>query len=93
MNSTRATWRLAPRQPMLAVVLIDARKGVLKQTRRHSFIASLLGIRHVVIAVNKIDLMDYSKEVFDRIVAEYSAFAKEFGFETVTTHTDVGALW
>ena len=68
----------------LAVVLIDARKGVLKQTRRHSFIASLLGIRHIVVAVNKIDLMDNSQGVFDRIVADYKEFAKDFGFETVT---------
>src|ERR1700754_2972059 len=58
-----------------AIILIDARKGVLVQTRRHSFICSLLGIRHVVVAVNKIDLVDYSKEVFDRIVADYAAFA------------------
>ena len=50
----------------LAIVLIDARKGVLVQTRRHSYICSLLGIRHVVVAVNKIDLVDYSKEVFDK---------------------------
>ena len=49
----------------LAVILIDARKGVLTQTRRHAYIASLLGIRHIVLAVNKIDLVDYSQEVFD----------------------------
>ena len=67
----------------LAVILIDARKGILTQTRRHSFIVSLLGIRHVVLAVNKIDLMDYSQEVFERIVAEYREFASGFGFETL----------
>ncbi len=67
----------------LAVVLIDARKGVLVQSRRHSFIASLLGIRHVVLAVNKIDLVDYSQEVFDSIVADYMAFAKDLGFATI----------
>jgi bifunctional enzyme CysN/CysC len=67
----------------LAVILIDARKGILTQTRRHSFIVSLLGIKHVVLAVNKIDLMDYSQEVFDRIVTEYHAFASGFGFETL----------
>ena len=55
----------------LAVILIDARKGVLAQTRRHSFICSLLGIRHVVLAVNKIDLVDYHQDVFDRIVGDY----------------------
>lgn len=68
----------------LAIVLIDARKGVLTQTRRHSFIASLLGIRHIVVAINKIDLMDYSQEVYDRILADYLAFAKDFGFDTIT---------
>ncbi|MBP2161068.1 MULTISPECIES: sulfate adenylyltransferase subunit CysN [Asticcacaulis] len=67
----------------LAVILIDARKGILTQTRRHSFIVSLLGIKHVVLAVNKIDLMDYSQDVFDRIVTEYNAFASSFGFETL----------
>ena len=68
----------------LAVILIDARKGVLTQTRRHSFIVSLLGIKHIVIAVNKIDLMDYSKEVFDSIVGDYRSFAESLGFETMT---------
>ncbi|MCP1198413.1 sulfate adenylyltransferase subunit CysN [Notoacmeibacter sp. MSK16QG-6] len=68
----------------LAIVLIDARKGVLPQTRRHSFIASLLGIRHIVVAVNKIDLADYDQAVFERIVGEYRSFAADFGFETVT---------
>ncbi|HWU61103.1 MAG TPA: sulfate adenylyltransferase subunit CysN [Ensifer sp.] len=67
----------------LAVVLIDARKGVLTQTRRHTFIASLLGIRHVALAINKIDLVDYSEEVFDRIVADFEAFAAPLGFQTV----------
>src|SRR5512147_2043313 len=61
----------------LAVILIDARKGVLTQTRRHSYIASLLGIRHIVLAVNKIDLVDYSQAVFDGIVAEFRSFAKD----------------
>src|SRR5215831_17744765 len=68
----------------LAVILIDARKGVLTQTRRHSYICSLLGIRHVVLAVNKIDLVEFSQEVFDRIVAEYQDFAKALGFASVT---------
>ncbi|MBE7184476.1 MAG: sulfate adenylyltransferase subunit CysN [Methylobacterium mesophilicum] len=68
----------------LAVILIDARKGVLTQTRRHSFIVSLLGIRQVVLAVNKIDLVDYSQAVFDRIVADYKAFAADLGFERIT---------
>src|SRR4029078_10499337 len=60
----------------LAVILIDARKGVLTQTRRHAYIASLVGIRHVVLAVNKIDLVDYSQEVFDRIDREFRDFAE-----------------
>jgi len=64
----------------LAVILIDARKGVLTQTRRHAYICSLLGIRHIVLAVNKIDLVDYSQAVFDRIVADFSTFAKKLGF-------------
>ncbi len=67
----------------LAVILIDARKGILTQTRRHSFIVSLLGIKHVVLAVNKIDLMDYSQDVFNDIVAAYREFAADFGFQTL----------
>src|SRR5215472_1512745 len=66
-----------------AIILIDARKGVLVQTRRHSFICSLLGIRHVVVAVNKIDLVNYRKEVFDRIVGDYVAFASALGFTSI----------
>ncbi len=68
----------------LAIVLIDARQGVLKQTRRHSIIASLLGIRHIVLAINKIDLVGFDAGVFERIVADYSAFAKTLGFASVT---------
>ena len=64
----------------LAVILIDARKGVLTQTRRHAYIASLLGIRHVVLAVNKIDLVDYSQTVFDEIVAQFTEFATKLKF-------------
>src|SRR5579864_6326788 len=68
----------------LAVILIDARKGVLTQTRRHSYICSLLGIRHIVLAVNKIDLVDFSEAVFDQIVRDYSAFAEDLNFLSVT---------
>ena len=64
----------------LAVVLIDARKGVLTQSKRHSYIASLLGIRHVVLAVNKIDLVGYSQEIFNDIVRDYQEFAQQLGF-------------
>ena len=67
----------------LAVILVDARKGVLTQTRRHSYLVSLLGIRHVVLAVNKLDLVDYSQEVFERIAGEYADFAAEIGLENV----------
>ncbi len=59
----------------LAIILIDARRGVLEQTKRHSFIASLLGIKHVLVAVNKMDLVEFSQEVFDRIQKEYKDFA------------------
>ncbi len=65
----------------LAVILIDARKGVLVQTRRHSYLAHLIGIKNLVLAVNKMDLVDYSQEVFDSIVADYAAFAKSIGIE------------
>ncbi|MFV0645518.1 MAG: sulfate adenylyltransferase subunit CysN [Sphingomonadaceae bacterium] len=68
----------------LAVILIDARKGVLVQTRRHSYLCHLLGIRNIVLAVNKMDLVDYSQDVFDSIVADYTAFAEEIGIEQFT---------
>ncbi len=68
----------------LAVILVDARKGVLTQTKRHSYICSLLGVKHVIVAVNKIDLMGYDEDVFDRIVADYRAFAESLGFSTLT---------
>lgn len=58
----------------LAIILIDARKGVITQTRRHTYLVSLLGIKHVVLAVNKMDLMDYSQEVYDKICKDYSDF-------------------
>ncbi|MGY1683362.1 sulfate adenylyltransferase subunit CysN [Geodermatophilus sp. SYSU D01176] len=67
----------------LAVILIDARKGVLTQTRRHSYLVSLLGIRKVVVAVNKLDLVGYSREVFEAIEAEYRAFADRIGLSDV----------
>jgi bifunctional enzyme CysN/CysC len=67
----------------LAIILIDALKGILVQTRRHSLICSLLGLRHVVIAVNKIDLVSYRQDVFDRIVGEYKAFASQLGFTSI----------
>src|SRR3954465_1054466 len=68
----------------LAIILIDARKGVLVQTRRHSYLVSLIGIRHVVVAVNKMDLVGYSQERFEEIERDYRAFAAEIGIEDVT---------
>lgn len=68
----------------LAVILVDARKGVLVQTRRHSYLTHLLGIKHLVLAVNKMDLVDYDQATFDAIVEEYQAFAKEVGIEQFT---------
>ena len=67
----------------VAIILIDARKGVLTQTRRHSYIASLLGIRHVIVAINKMDLVDYSQDVFDEIERDYRAFAAQLNFSSV----------
>jgi bifunctional enzyme CysN/CysC len=65
----------------LAVILVDARKGILTQTRRHSFLAHLLGIKHVVLAINKMDLMGFDQGVFDAIVADYRAFAAQLGIK------------
>ena len=65
----------------LAILLVDARKGLLAQTRRHAIIANLLGIRHTVLAVNKIDLVDFSQDVFERIAGEFVAFAAPLGFK------------
>ncbi|MDO1557891.1 sulfate adenylyltransferase subunit CysN [Brevundimonas sp. 2R-24] len=67
----------------LAVVLVDARKGVLTQTRRHSYLVRLVGVRRVVLAVNKMDLIGWSRDEFDRIVAEYRAFAARLGIKEV----------
>ncbi len=67
----------------LAVVIVDAQKGIRPQTRRHSLIVSMLGVRHVVLAVNKIDLVDYSREVFESLEREFCALAETLGFESV----------
>ena len=69
----------------LAIILVDARHGIQTQTRRHSYIASLLGIRHVVLAVNKMDLMGFSQDVCDAIEEEYRSFAGNLGFSEVVT--------
>lgn len=68
----------------VAVILIDASQGVLTQTKRHSFIASLLGIEHVVLAVNKMDLVDYSSERFEKIHSEYKSLSEHFTFKSIT---------
>ena len=68
----------------VAVLLIDARKGVLDQTRRHTIISALFGIRRVVLAINKMDLVGYRREVFDRIAEDFAAFAEPLGFAAVT---------
>jgi len=68
----------------LAVILVDARKGVLTQTRRHSYLAHLIGIRHIVLAVNKMDLVGYERETFDEITEDYAGFAREIGIGNFT---------
>jgi sulfate adenylyltransferase subunit 1 (EFTu-like GTPase family) len=68
----------------LAFVLVDARKGLLTQTRRHTYIAALFGIKHVVLAVNKMDLVDYSREVFEQIEMDYRGLAASLGIKRVT---------
>lgn len=67
-----------------AVLLVDARKGVLTQTRRHSYLMSLIGVDSIIVAVNKMDLVDYSKDVFDRIVEDFSIFGQQIGLGSVT---------
>ncbi len=68
----------------LAILLTDARKGVITQTKRHTFLVSLLGIKHVVLAVNKMDLVDYSQEVFDKICEDYKNFATQLDIPDIT---------
>jgi len=67
-----------------AILMVDARKGILTQTRRHSYLVNLLGIRHIVVAINKMDLVDYSEKVFRRIVEEYRDFANRIGITEAT---------
>ena len=66
-----------------AIVLIDASKGVLRQSRRHAYIATLLGVQHIIAAVNKMDLVDYSREVFDRIADEFRLLTDQLGVQSV----------
>ena len=76
----------------LAIILIDARKGVIEQTKRHTFIANLLRIQHVVVAVNKMDLVDYDQDVYDKIVADYKAFASRLDNIVDITPIPISAL-
>ncbi|KHE90786.1 MAG: sulfate adenylyltransferase subunit CysN [Candidatus Scalindua rubra] len=75
----------------LAIILIDARRGVLEQSRRHGFIASLLQVSHMIVAVNKIDLVDYSQEVYDSIVEEYDEYSRKLDIKDIT-YVPVSAL-
>jgi bifunctional enzyme CysN/CysC len=68
----------------LAVILVDARKGILTQTKRHSYICSLLGVRHVLLAVNKIDLVDFDQSTFNKIVSDYKSFSETLNFASIT---------
>ncbi|MEQ5112039.1 sulfate adenylyltransferase subunit CysN [Providencia vermicola] len=76
----------------LSILLIDARKGVQEQTRRHSFISTLLGIRHLIVAVNKMDLVEYSEAVFDKIKQDYQQFATELPVELNVWFVPISAL-
>ncbi len=76
----------------LAIILVDARKGVIEQTCRHSFIASLLRIQHIVVAINKMDLVDYQEEVFDRIVSDFKNFASRLDNIVEVTFIPISAL-
>ena len=67
----------------VAIILIDAEKGVLEQTKRHSFIVNLLGIKHIVVAINKMDLVNYKENIFERIVDEYKELIKNFTFTSI----------
>ena len=67
----------------VAIILIDARKGVLEQTRRHSFIVSLLGIKHIIVAVNKMDLVKFNQEIFNKILNSYKFLVKDFNFKNI----------
>ena len=69
----------------VAIILIDARKGVLTQTKRHSYLVSLIGIRHVVLAINKLDMVEYSEEIFQQIDKDYRQFAQEVGLQNIVT--------
>ena len=77
----------------LAIILIDARHGVLTQTKRHSFIASLLGIKHILVAVNKMDLVDYSEDRYEEIQQNYRDFASRLEIPDLHFHTNFSTAW
>ncbi|MBN1007657.1 sulfate adenylyltransferase subunit CysN [Amphritea pacifica] len=68
----------------VAILMVDARRGILTQTRRHTYLASLIGIPHIVVAINKMDLVDYSEKTYNQIMDDYTAFAKQIGIEETT---------
>ena len=76
----------------LSILLIDARKGIQEQTRRHSFISTLLGIRHLIVAVNKMDLVDYSQSVFEKIQRDYQQFAEQLPVDLNVWFVPISAL-
>ena len=67
----------------MAILLVDARNGLLTQTKRHSFIISLLGIQNIVLAVNKMDLIDYDKNIYEKLSSEYISFSKKLNFKKI----------
>ena len=91
MSNTPATWRPAPRPPISPCCWSMRARALLTQTRRHSYIVSLLGIRHVVLAVNKMDAVKWDRATFEKIAAEYNAFAEKIGLHDVTAHPALGA--
>ena len=73
----------------MAILLVDARNGILTQTKRHSFIVSLLGIQNIVLAINKMDLIDYDKNIYEKLSSEYISFSKKLNFEITTLRSDI----
>lgn len=76
----------------LAIILIDARHGVVEQTKRHSLIASLLGIKHIVVAINKMDLISFSQQRFNEIISDFSVIQNNFSADTITHFIPISAL-
>ena len=76
----------------IALILVDVRRGVVEQSRRHALLASLLGVRHLVVCVNKMDLVDWSEDAFERVREEFSAFASRLNVHDLTFVPGVGAV-